>query len=668
MSLSPARPLQSLRAVTILCWQQVWQSSVNTGFLLKWTRSSRQMHIHSEGFSLGEQVHAQLAGKVLTHAVLPLAWERVAELRFATRLSDDPSHRLYLEVMGRHSNMVVTGADRQIEACGRQVGASQSRVRQLQAGSRYELPPPNPRGLEPSSSESLEAWQSNVSGQAQDGKGIASGLARAYQGVSPALARELLEAAGASPAAETLTDHQWQGLHQHWHRWLDALATGSFTAVSDSSTGRMSVLGGSAMQTQGQQSSVHEMLDEQFRSQEEFSSFGQLQQRVSGALARALKRARGKAKGLADNLKTAEGSDAISRQAEMIMANLYRCKQGDDSVEAEDWDTGEKTIIALDSKKAPVKTAEALFSKARKQRRAVDHLGPLLQAANEELEYLNEIDSQLQMLNAREADDLQALRDIQDELVQSGHAKAPTDSAAAAKGAAKGRKAAKRAKGPEKGSGANPFRKFTSPGGLTVLVGRNNRQNDELSHKVAQPRDLWMHARGVPGAHTVMRIPSGREARDADVSFAADLAAWFSKARAEGKTLGQALHRTAQSSSYANTMVRTRRQRAEDTANNAAGFQDLPVEILQHIFSLIDNSEALAALFQFTNFQAQHFTIRRPPLALESCTPIAELQELHLDYNNGSIQVPNAAGFGAHIKVLTLRGSPPWAWIWLSAV
>lgn len=49
----------------------------------------------------GEQVHAQLAGKVLTHAVLPCAWERVAELRFALRLSEDPSHHLYLEVMGR---------------------------------------------------------------------------------------------------------------------------------------------------------------------------------------------------------------------------------------------------------------------------------------------------------------------------------------------------------------------------------------------------------------------------------------------------------------------------------------------------------------------------------------------------------------------------------------
>lgn len=47
---------------------------------------------------------------------------------------------------------------------------------------------------------------------------------------------------------------------------------------------------------------------------------------------------------------------------------------------------------------------------------------------------------------------------------------------------------------------------------LQVLIGRNNRQNDELSHRIAQPQDVWMHARGVPGAHTVLRIPAGRSA------------------------------------------------------------------------------------------------------------------------------------------------------------
>ena len=64
-----------------------------------------------------------------------------------------------------------------------------------------------------------------------------------------------------------------------------------------------------------------------------------------------------------------------------------------------------------------------------------------------------------------------------------------------------------------------------------MLVGRNNRQNDELTHRVARPTDVWMHARGVPGAHVLLRRPNDEkgDAPAADLQFAADLAAWFSK-------------------------------------------------------------------------------------------------------------------------------------------
>lgn len=77
-----------------------------------------------------------------------------------------------------------------------------------------------------------------------------------------------------------------------------------------------------------------------------------------------------------------------------------------------------------------------------------------------------------------------------------------------------------------------------------MLVGRNNRENDELSLRVAAPEDLWLHARGVPGSHAVVRIPSSSSSSasssaDAlpaeDLEFAASLAAFFSKAREGGR-------------------------------------------------------------------------------------------------------------------------------------
>lgn len=139
--------------------------------------------------------------------------------------------------------------------------------------------------------------------------------------------------------------------------------------------------------------------------------------------------------------------------------------------------------------------------------------------------------------------DLAALREVQEELVEAKIIRAPPEAALAAKAAAKGRKAAKKGGGARGGDaggstagGTSPFRRYASPGGHVILVGRNNRQNDVLSHQVANPQDLWMHVRGLPGSHVLLRIEPGQAAPgEGDVGAAAALAAWFSKARASGK-------------------------------------------------------------------------------------------------------------------------------------
>lgn len=179
---------------------------------------------------------------------------------------------------------------------------------------------------------------------------------------------------------------------------------------------------------------------------------------------------------------------------------------------------------------------------------------------------------------------------MQDELVQGGHMRAPPQAALAKVAAVKARKAVIRAGG---APGKRAFREFISPAGLKVgsnihfllcqsikkchgcrrgscgclkvpcvqvLVGRNPRENDELTRSAADA-DLWFHARGCPGSHTILHVPASgcvslaccgaayidrvpwaqlalmcyREPNPEDVTFAASLAAYFSKARNEGK-------------------------------------------------------------------------------------------------------------------------------------
>jgi predicted ribosome quality control (RQC) complex YloA/Tae2 family protein len=129
----------------------------------------------------------------------------------------------------------------------------------------------------------------------------------------------------------------------------------------------------------------------------------------------------------------------------------------------------------------------------------------------------------------------------QAELVAGGCMKPPPDAALASKAATKARKAQRRAGGGSSSStsstagGSRDFRRYTSPSGFAVLIGRNSRQNDELSCKLAQGGDVWMHARGVPGAHLLLRIPAGQAAADEDLQCAADLAAFFSRSRGDGR-------------------------------------------------------------------------------------------------------------------------------------
>lgn len=221
-------------------------------------------------------------------------------------------------------------------------------------------------------------------------------------------------------------------------------------------------------------------------------------------------------------------------------------------------------------------------AQARKQRRAAEQVAPLLEAAARDLEYLAEVEVQVAQMGG--ATHLAALQEVQvrrwewrccgqavpvlepapaaapqlldtpanpppsflprtpqADLVSGGFMKAPPDAALADKAAAKARKIAGKQRGgggakrSDGGASQHDFRRYSTPGGLSVLVGRNSRQNDEISCRLAQPRDVWMHARGVPGAHVLLRVPAGSEAGDADLAFAADLAAFFSKARTSGK-------------------------------------------------------------------------------------------------------------------------------------
>ncbi|EFN54443.1 hypothetical protein CHLNCDRAFT_31860 [Chlorella variabilis] len=463
----------------------------------------------AELYTFGAQLQAALRGLVLTGVSLPTPFERVLKLAFAQRPGEPAACQLVYECMARYSNLLLVGPDDIVLAAAHQVGQRMSSVRHVQVGGRWEPPPPA-SGLDPDSCASLEEWWEVLCRLAEAAPAdrrptLVQVAVRGFRGVSPQLARDIAQAAGvpADSLPADLAPDQWQRLHQQWQAWLQRLASGSFAASSCPRSGAYSLLGTQPRPVP----SLLPFLHDYYSAPQQAETFTALKQQLARAVAAAMARLQKKMESLRQQGGDGDKHERTQRLADMVMGNIYRIQPGAASVEVEDWDTGELVAIKLDPEKTAVAFAEGLYKQARKQRRAVEQVAPLLAAARQELDYLAEMEVMLAQLEA--GSHLAALQEVQ---VRAGGG---SSNAAA--------------------GGSRDFRRYDSPSGFAVLVGRNSRQNDELSCRLAQPGDVWMHARGVPGAHLVMRVPAGQAAGEADLRFAADLAAWFSKARTDGK-------------------------------------------------------------------------------------------------------------------------------------
>ncbi|KAL6766280.1 hypothetical protein ACKKBG_A35395 [Auxenochlorella protothecoides x Auxenochlorella symbiontica] len=158
-------------------------------------------------------------------------------------------------------------------------------------------------------------------------------------------------------------------------------------------------------------------------------------------------------------------------------------------------------------------------SAARPLQRGAATVQPLLEAARSQIQQLRETRVLLEQLEVPA--DAGVLKEVQAELAEAGllrSAKVPSTT---------GKRANKK---PSAAPASSP-RRFCSPSGLAVLVGRTSAQNETLSTRTAAAWDVWMHARGAPGAHLLLRLNRGQSPPNEDLGFCADLAAWFSSAR-----------------------------------------------------------------------------------------------------------------------------------------
>ncbi|MCY7332816.1 MAG: NFACT family protein, partial [Pseudanabaena sp. CAN_BIN31] len=195
--------------------------------LLSWHPQAARIHLctpppkQPDTFTFSQQILHQVAGFALVSVKLTSPWERVIDLRFAKRPDDAVQWHLYLEVMGKYSNAILVNANDEIVTAAHQVSSKQSRVRPIQTGDRYELPPALLEAI-PNLSESFDSWRDRL---ILIPKEIKRNLLSNYRGVSSSLVPSLLaiaELEGDKNVAD-LNISEWESLYRAWQIWLTCI-------------------------------------------------------------------------------------------------------------------------------------------------------------------------------------------------------------------------------------------------------------------------------------------------------------------------------------------------------------------------------------------------------------------------------------------------------------
>lgn len=481
---------------------------------ISWHPQAARIHMgvappkQPDTFTFSQQLKHQFSGLALTNIRFLAPWERALDLQFAHRPDEAAEWHLYVEIMGKYSNVLLTNAQQEIVTAAHQINEQQSSVRTIRTGGQYK-PPPALVGTLPRLNEPFIDWQERIS--LVPGK-LSKMMVKSYSGLSTALAKQLIYAAQLAPTQTTegLTAEEWKQLHLQWQRWLRCLDHNDFQPgyIENGYT----VLGWAA--TSPTTVSIQELLDSYYRTHLNQQLFSQLHHQLTQKTKTLIGKLRQKAVNFYQRLDDSDQAERFRLNADLLMAYLHEWQPGMSSIQLQDFESGQPVTLTLNPEKNAVQNAQAFYKRHQKLKRTRNAVMPLLAEVENELHYLEQVESALtQTAHYTTEDDLTALEEIRDELVQQGYMEDPYQ-----------RKQRGRDKLPN-------FYKCQTPSGTEIWVGRNNNQNEALSFKAANDYDLWLHTQEIPGSHVLLRLEPGANADDDDLAFAADIAAWFSRAR-----------------------------------------------------------------------------------------------------------------------------------------
>lgn len=440
----------------------------------------------------------RLGGARLTDITQP-GNERVICLCFeaVNEIGDRESPRLYIEIMGRYSNAVLTDGENRIIETVRRIDFSQSEERVLLPKLPYELPAMQDKlCIERHSADEICERIEALGG---DDRAVLT----AIQGISPIIARELVYRSSENDI-KTQTEYLKELVEE---------GRGEPTLVYKADGSPMDFCFMDIRQYEGALKVKHfdsysELLDTFFSDRDRIARMRAKSSDLSKLLANTVDRLSRKINLQRADLKKCADREQLRIKGDLLQANLYRIERGSSAVTVENFyaEDNAPITIKLDPTKSPAMNAQRFYKEYNKAKTRELMLTKQIEKATEELSYIESVQDMLSRCET-EAE----LSAIRSELREQGYIRA-------AKGTSK-----------RKDKPLPPI-EYKSSDGFRILVGRNNKQNDQLTLRMAAKNDIWLHTKGIHGTHVII-VGEGREISDTAITEAARIAAAHSKGR-----------------------------------------------------------------------------------------------------------------------------------------
>ena len=441
-------------------------------------------------------------------------FERVVTFEFETRDEMGFSCRRYLvaEVMGKYSNLMFTDEDGKVISVLRPVDFTTSGLRQVLPGMKYELPPKQEKQ---NPLEETEEGFAHRFSRANPDASCDRYVSATYLGISATVSREIAYRAN-QELDRTVGQTDVKKLSRAFFEVVHGIREATFSPCMVLDGEKPVEYAFCALTHYGDLTvkpydSASRLLDAFFGTRDRETHIKQRAADVLRILTAADTRIRTKLELQRGELADCEQGADSKKKADLITANLYQLSRGMTRVELTDYEDYREDgsfgvcVIELDSRLSPAANAQRFYKKYNKSKTAKVELTKQIQLGETELQYLDSVFDAL--THAETAADL---AEIREELYRSGYASRMKNYTAARKV-------------------SNPtVAEFRTTNGYRVFCGKNNIQNEYITHKLAGKNDYWFHVKNLPGSHTVM-ICNGEEPPEQDFTDAAEIAAAFSK-------------------------------------------------------------------------------------------------------------------------------------------